>query len=366
MKLIIVLLIAVIFIALAIINYDGNDFESDGTILNYDFDNCQGVFETGDGNLFFCAKNYVKFLNHNSDEKWSIDVNFSEPVISHDKKFLAMSDMKTNSIFVYSDKGELYSIKDENKLLAFCVNSSGYCSSISKDNSTYKINVYNPSGDKILTYVHSEENVFPVNTAVSPDGKILAISYIDTNNINIDSKITFMYTNQNDIFASVQKKDNFACGLNFLSNHDIIIVSDDNITCEYFTQNNLNEKWNLDFEKKLDAIDFNNDFIAVKLIADKSGKDSQSNIKFYNMSGKNIGEFKSDEQYNYFKVSAKNNCVMLGSMNDFIAVNTNGKILWEYNAQGEQKFAAFLDKPNKILFVSSTKAYIVNVKGKGE
>ena len=249
-------------------------------------------------------------------------------------------------------------------MLAFSVNASGYCVTISKNNTAYKIDVYNTNAEKFFTYVHSEENIFPVNANISPDGKILAISYVDTNNIEIDSKITFMYTNRDDIFASVNEKNNFVSGVNFLSNNDIIIIGENEILFEHFNKDNIQERWRKKFDTNINMIAFNNNFIAVQLI-NKLVAQNKSLIKFFDMNGKNISDFESSQQFNSIKVCDKLNCVLLASQNEFMAVNLNGKVLWKYDLVGEQKFVAFL-KANKILFASSTKAYIVNIKNKGE
>lgn len=357
----------VIFLALALINSNLGKFDlaHDGSILKYDFNNCQGLFETDNGNVFFCAKDCVKLLNSNGEEKWSQDSDFTSPVICHAKNFLGVSDIKTNSIHVFDSDGEKYNLKTENNLLAFSVNESGYCATISKDDASYKIDAYDKSANKFFTYVHSEENIFPVNVAISLDGKILAISYVDTNNMNIDSKITFMHTDGDEIFASASVKNNFVSGLNFLSNNDIIIIGEDKIILGCLSRDKFQEKWRIDFETKINMVAFNKNFVAVHLL-NKIAAQKKSTIKFYNMSGKNISNFESDQLLSFIKACDKFNCVLIISPDKFLAVNPSSKILWQYDAVGEQKFVAFLGRLNKILFASSTKTYVVDVNNKGE
>ena len=76
-----------------------------------------------------------------------------------------------------------------------------------------------------MSNVYYEENIFPVGADISPDGKILAIDYVDLNNIKPESKIVFMHVDNQNIFGSVQEKENFVHGINFISNKQIILVS---------------------------------------------------------------------------------------------------------------------------------------------
>lgn len=361
---------ALIFIALTIINNSENNFDltnSSSEILKYDFDNCFGVYAGNRNDFFFCSKNSIKFLNENGQGKWSVQSNFSAPIICHNKKILGISDLKTNIIYVYDTSGQLYSIKSDGKLLAFSVNQLGFCSTISKENDLYKINVYNTSGEKILTYVHSEENIFPVNSNISPDGKILAVSYIDVNNINIDSKIIFMHTNQDDIFASVHEKNNFVYGLNFLSNNVIILAGEKQIVSESLLPGNLKEQWRLKFDSKISEFSFNNNFMAVKFDNDNFNfySRTKSLIKFFSMSGKQIGEFKSSDLINFIEVGDKFDNVLIGSLNDFFISDQKGEILWKHSLTGECRFAVFLNKPNRILAISPAKVFVLNIR-KGE
>lgn len=349
LKAIVVILMALIFIALYLINNETSPLSSE--LLKYDFGSCTGVYKVDANSFFVYLRDSIKFINLH--EKWSESLNFSDAIIYHNKNVLGVSDLKTNFIYVYDTNGKLYEIKVPEKLLSFSVNTTGFCSCISKEKNSYKINLYDNSGTKILTYVYSEENIFPINTNISPDGKILAISYIDTNNLNIDSKITFMYTNQNNIFASVQEKNNFIYGLNFLSNNSIILIGDKQIICEKFSPD-LKQQWRLNFNDKINMLEIAENFFAVS--------HSKNSIEFYNMSGKKLGNFESSEQIN--SISLSNNHALLSTANNIIAVNTKGNYFWSQAIFGEYKFAHFISNPNKVLLVSANKIFLLNVNTK--
>ena len=194
-KVIFVFLFLSVLVIFGLIKYSDYLSYEKTSEIKCSFSDCHGLYETTNGDVFLCAKDCVKLINKNGSEKWSLDANFSEPIICHNKNILGISDIKTNTIYVYNQNGRLYSVKLDNQLLVFSINLSGYCSTISKSkDSVYSTDVYGTKGEKIFTHVNSEENIFPVNTAVSPDGSVVGINFADVNNSNLDSKIIFLYT----------------------------------------------------------------------------------------------------------------------------------------------------------------------------
>ena len=376
-RLLVFLLTVIILIILALVNsgrFNFFDVQVDNNYKHLDFElknNLFGIYKIDSNCFFVYTDNMIKVLDYDYHEKWSDRLeNIFEPVICHNKKILGVADLKSNNIYVYNQDHRLYFIKleQEQNLVAFSVNKMGYCSCISKIKDFYNINVFDSTGKKILTYVHSEENIFPTSTSISPDGKILAISYIDTNNINIDSKVIFIYINQEkNIFACVQEKNSFIYKINFLSDKDICITSDNKIIHKNILDNNLKESWRLDLDKKIMDLKFNNNFFVIKhndpYINNYSK--NKSVLEFYNMeSGKKIGEYKSNDLVDFINISDKINYILLASSNNFLVVNTKGKILWQHSVTGDYKFAMFLDKPYKILIGSLKKIWAINISSK--
>ena len=224
------------------------------------------LYKINKNNFFVCMNGKLKLMDFiNEQEKWSESLNFVEPVFQNEKKILGVSDIKSNLVSIYNLDGKLYEIKinaGEN-LLAFFVSENGCCVCITKGENFYNINVYNQNGEKILSNVYHEENIFPIGADISPDGKILAINYVDLNNIKPESKIVFMRVDDQNIFGSVQEKENFIHGINFISNERIILFGKQEIICNEIKKNNINEKWRIKFDNIVSEIDFDENFLVV-------------------------------------------------------------------------------------------------------
>ena len=327
------------------------------------------LYKINKNNFFVCMNGKLKLMDFiNGQEKWSESLNFVEPVFQNEKKILAVSDIKSNLVSIYSLAGKLYEIKinaGEN-LLAFFVSENGFCVCITKGENFYNINVYNYKGEKILSNVYYEENIFPVGADISPDGKILAIDYVDLNNIKPESKIVFMHVDNQNIFGSVQEKENFVHGINFISNKQIILVSKKKIICKEIKKNNISEKWRIKFDNMVSEIDFDENFLVAK-----TDKQSESFLKLGSLieiydinSGQKKSCFEAKNQIDFMNFDSELNCLLLASLNNFFVLDINGKILSENNLAGEYKKTCFLNGVNKILFLKDDKILLKDIKKK--
>ena len=327
------------------------------------------LYKINKNNFFVCMNGKLKLMDFiNGQEKWSESLNFVEPVFQNEKKILAVSDIKSNLVSIYNLAGKLYEIKinaGEN-LLAFFVSENGFCVCITKGENFYNINVYNYKGEKILSNVYYEENIFPVGADISPDGKILAIDYVDLNNIKPESKIVFMHVDNQNIFGSVQEKENFVHGINFISNKQIILVSKKKIICKEIKKNNISEKWRIKFDNMVSEIDFDENFLVAK-----TDKQSESFLKLGSLieiydinSGQKKSCFEAKNQIDFMNFDSELNCLLLASLNNFFVLDINGKILSENNLAGEYKKTCFLNGVNKILFLKDDKILLKDIKKK--
>lgn len=336
------------------------DFDGEKEFFKSENNDLIDLYKINKNNFFVCMNGKLKLMDFiGNKEKWSESLNFVEPVFQNEKKILGVSDIKSNLVSIYNLEGKLYEIKinaGEN-LLAFFVSENGCCVCITKGENFYNINVYNQSGEKILSNVYHDENIFPIGADISPDGKILAINYVDLNNIKPESKIVFMRVDDQNIFGSVQEKENFIHGINFISNERIILFGKQEIICKEIKKNNINEKWRIKFDNIVSEIDFDENFLVVKIDNQtESFLKSGSLIEIYNMnSGQKKSFFEAKNRIDFINFDGELDYLLLSSLNNFFVIDVNGKILFENNLTGEYKKACFLNKANKILFLRDNK-----------
>ena len=336
------------------------DFNEEKEFFKNENNDLIDLYKVNKNNFFVCMNGKLKLMDFiNEREKWSESLNFVEPVFQNEKKIFGVSDIKSNLVSIYNLDGKLYDIKinaGEN-LLAFFVSENGCCVCITKGENFYNINVYNQSGEKILSNVYHEENIFPVGADISPDGKILAIDYVDLNNIKPESKIVFMRVDNQNIFGSVQEKGNFIHGINFISNEQIILFDKHEIICKEIKKNNIKEKWRIKFNSTISEVDFNENFLVVKIDNQtESFLKSRSLIEIYNInSGQKKSFFEAKNQIDFINFDKELNYILLAGLNNFFVIDVNGKVLFENNLTGEYKKACFLNKTNKILFLRDDK-----------
>ena len=85
--------------------------------------------------------------------------------------------------------------------------------------------------------VEAESGIYPLCCDVSPDGEIIAISYIDTTGVEIKSKIGMFYINSDtgadytdSMYGAVEKNDEIIFKMYFMGGNNLIAIGDRNIT----------------------------------------------------------------------------------------------------------------------------------------
>ena len=331
------------------------DFNEEKEFFKSENNDLIDLYKINKSNFFVCMNGKLKLMDFiNEREKWSESLNFVEPVFQNKKKILGVSDIKSNLVSIYNLDGKLYDIKinaGEN-LLAFFVSENGCCVCITKGENFYNINVY------------YEENIFPIGADISPDRKILAIDYVDLNNIKPESKIIFMRLDNQNIFGSLQEKERFIHGINFISNEQIILFDKREIICKEIKKNNIKEKWRIKFDSIISEVDFNENFLVIKI--DNQTENflkSRSLIEIYNInSGQKKSCFETKNQIDFMNFDGELNYILLANLNNFLVIDMDGKILFENNLTGEYKKACLLNKANKILFLTDDKILLKNIE----
>lgn len=321
-------------------------------------------------NYLYCTKDGVKYFDDGQNQKWNSTYTMTSPSVVNNGSYTAVAESQGRSVKVYSEDGELYSVSADGMIMQISVNNIGSIGLILKTDSGYKVQVYDENGNLIMERFDEDEGVYPIAVDISADKKVLAVSYLDTTDIEMVSKILFFYTGREDtkntesgdFFASVEKVGEIVPAIKYMNNGVFMAVGD---TTVFTMDSSGKEVWNDEICNKIDKITFGGEYLVMALGEPLPGKDGAQNgtVRILSTTGKQSNDYLLGKSVTYLK--AYKNGIVIGSNRDFTAINYNGRLLWEHTATQDVKDIILMSSSENVLYVTNNSADIININ-KGE
>ncbi len=319
-------------------------------------------------NYFYCTKDGIKFLDFNGNQLWNYTYTLNSPLAISEGECFAVAETQGKAVQVYNREGELYSLRTDSAILQMSLNKEGALALILKDSGGYKIQLYNKTGQLLMERMDHDEGVFPLSLDISNDEKILAVSYIDTNEIEVAGKILFFNSNKNDaknsesgdFFASISKNGTFIPVLKCMDNGNFIAVGDSIIFC---LDSSGNELWSVEVNNKIDKVAFGNGthtIIALgEAIAGRDGVDNGT-IVIIDEKGSSKSNISMGRPVTY--LSAYKTGIVAGVGREYTSFSYSGNINWNHTATQDVKDIILLSSSNMALYVTNSSCQVMDMK----
>ena len=140
--------------------------------------------------------------------RWSITYEMDQPIISVSGKVAAIADYGGRTIYLMDTKKQLCTITTSLPIHKISVSESGKVAAVLDDKSATWIRLYSENGKEIAYFTRTmEENGYPMDVAVSPDGKKVCISSLKLQDSSVISNLSFY-----DFGKAGQKYDDHMVG----------------------------------------------------------------------------------------------------------------------------------------------------------
>ena len=124
--------------------------------------------------------------------RWSITYEMDQPIISMSGKVAAIADYGGRTIYVMNTRKQLCTITTGLPIHKISASESGEVAAVLDDKSTTWIRLYSGEGKEIAYFTRSmEENGYPMDVAVSPDGKKVCVSNLKLEDASVISVLSF-------------------------------------------------------------------------------------------------------------------------------------------------------------------------------
>ena len=165
--------------------------------------------------------------------RWSITYEMDQPIVSKYDDIAAIADYGGRTVYVMNTKRQLGTITTNLPIHKLKVSAGGEVAVVLDDTSGTWIRLYNSDGSEIAYFVRSmEENGYPLDVAVSPDGTTVAVSSMIMNRTSVRTEVSFYsfgsagQNTQDHIIGSYDYTDEIFPYLEFVSGDNCVAVSD--------------------------------------------------------------------------------------------------------------------------------------------
>lgn len=327
------------------------DFESDS----------KSIFKTFGKSFIHCTKDGVKYYSAMGNQKWNDTYTMTSPIVVSEGKYTAVADLMGRTVKVYNEDGVAYSLTTDSSISRISLNVNGYLAVMMKE----KIDIYNNEGTKIKGRSEGVANIFPMDVDISNDNRIFAVSYLDTSDIKMISKVLLFYLNEEEgkdftdkMFAAQDNIEGIIPYVNFTNRDMLVAVSDTNVIAMDLAGKLL---WKIELTNEISQFGFVDEYIIIAYGDVISGKDGKSvgTVEWINSKGEVSSTFDVKEEVSYMNASA--NGIMMGAGNDYYAVSNSGKLIWSHKAIQDITDILFMENANNVLYITKNSAEVMDM-----
>lgn len=301
------------------------------------------------GNVLFYSKDGASCLDTKGNALWNQTFEMQTPMLSVCNNVAAIGDYNGRTIYVMNDTGQMGTVNTNLPIRKFCVSANGVVAAVLDDSDVTRILLYNANVDTAEPIVNikatMDKSGYPVSVSLSPNGKLLAISYLYVDSGDMKSTVAFFN------FGEVGKNesDNYVSGydylntivpyVQFMSNNAAFAVSDDRIIFFQGNEKPANIASNL-LEEEVQGVYYNENYAG--LVYRNQTGESAYRLDVYNTSGNKMHSQFFDIEYTDI-VFNKDQIIIYSDMDCQIC-----------NMKGVDKFIGEFEKPTTIVIPTAS------------
>ena len=239
-RIVLAIVVVAAIIAFCVVSWRDKTFTSSDTVSSVPVTIVQGTnVENLDGNILFYSKDGASCMDNKGKALWNQSFEMQSPILSVSGATCALGDYNGREIYVMNKSGILGTVNTNLPIRSLSVAENGVVAAVLDDSDATRINVYNGNSDTDEAIVHAKVSMdksgYPISICMSPNGKIMMVSYFFVDSGSMKSSIAFynfgeVGENQTDNYVSgYDYLDTVVPYVQFMNNSTAFAVSDDRI-----------------------------------------------------------------------------------------------------------------------------------------
>lgn len=306
------------------------------------------VEKLGD-NILLYSKDGVSCIDGNGNAVWNQTFEMQQPIVSICGDVAALADYNGRIIYVVSSTSQLGTIKTNLPIRDICVSQNGVVAAVLDDVDVTRILLYNGNEDTETSIADSKASMdksgYPMSLSLSPNGKLLAISYLYADSGDVKSTVAFFNfgevgKNESDNYVSgYDYLDTIVPYVQFMNNGAAFAVSDDRIIFFEGTERPNNTSSHLLGEEVIGV--YHNESYVALVFRNQTGE-SAFRLDVYSASGSKVHSQLFDIEYTDIILN-KDQIIIYNDMDCLIC-----------NMKGVDKFSGEFEKPVSLIVPTSS------------
>lgn len=300
-------------------------------------------------NVLLYSKDGASCLDAKGNSLWNQTFEMQNPMIAVCGDVAAIGDYNGRTVYVVSSTKQLGTINTNLPIRRICVSQNGVVAAVLDDAEITRILLYdgNENTDTSLIDIKAtmDKSGYPMSLSLSPNGKLLAISYLHVDSGEMKSTVAFFNfgevgKNESDNYVSGYDYSNTVVPyVQFMSNNAAFAVSDDRIV--FFAGSEKPDSTALAFlDEEAQGIYYNEEYVGL-VYHDQTGE-AIYRLDVYNTSGNKIHSQLFDIEYTDI-IFNKDQIIIYNDMDCQIC-----------SISGVNKFTGQFEKPSSLIVPTSS------------
>lgn len=169
------------------------------------------------GNLLIYSKDGASCVDTKGKAIWNESYEMQSPIVSINGSTVAIGDYNGREVYVANKEGLLGTVRTNLPIRNVAVSDNGVVAAVLDDKDVIRIFVYNANTDTEEPIVQAKATMnksgYPISVALSPNGKIMMVSYFYVDSGNMKSSVSFYNFGE----VGSNKVDNFVSGFDYVN-----------------------------------------------------------------------------------------------------------------------------------------------------
>ena len=234
------------------------------------------------------SRDGISYLDQKGSEVWNQPYQIQNPVVDVNETSGAVADKGGNAILVFNEEGLRGEIETDLPIERISVSEQGIVSVILIDESSSQILCYDAAGNILVEHKTSVNGTgYPMDAALSPDGEILQVLYLYTQDGTITSRVAYYNFGQEgesetDHQVTEQEYKDVVMADGFFMNQSVSAAVGDNMLTIFRGKSVPEEAVKVEIDKEINSVFHSQKYIG--MILKNEGKEGYE-LRLYNDRG---------------------------------------------------------------------------------
>ena len=345
-----VLIIAAVAGIVFVFNHVDQNYDVLSTVENEDTQSSEYI-QMGDDLLKY-GNESVSLLSQSGDTLWNQTYDMSDPAVSILEDTAAIYDRRGTSMYVVKIEGPVGPISTDFPIVKAEVTLSGSVAAILEDGEKTWVNYYSSDGSLIVeNQTRMENNGYPLDLAVSPDGAVIAVSYLIVDSGEISSHLVFYNFGQagqgqvDNVVAEFTYEDTVVPDLVYFSGGTCVAFRDDGFSV-FQGGDTPEESENTQIDTQMSSLFYNEEYFGIVT----EGEEESYLITLYGPEGRQRCSREFDMEYQNISVSGERIILWDGSQVEIY--DLGGKLKFQGDVREGTVRNLFQMSRNRYLLIS--------------